>query len=90
MILLWAELCPPQDLYVKPKPQNVIDSTFTSILFIYFNYWFFREWAFIGLFLLVYVPWLGIKCVTLTYQDDALTNWATRPELIAFLKGWLS
>ena len=42
-----------------------------------------RDWfavpliyAFIGWFF--YVAWPGIKPVTLVYQDDALTNWATR------------
>ena len=30
-------------------------------------------YAFSGWFL--YVPWLGIKPATLTYQDDALTSW---------------
>ena len=35
-------------------------------------------YAFIGWFL--YVLWLGIGPTTLAYWDDALTNWATRPE----------
>ena len=50
-----------------------------------------RDWfvvplifAFIRWFL--YVPWTGIESTTLTYQDDALPNWAAQPGLTSCFK----
>ena len=80
------------DLFQSPPPTHMPEaSSHSTFIFednwnLFFNYWFFRKrGTSICCFTYLCIHWLILICaltrdqtyITLAYQDNALTNWAT-------------